>query len=148
MRRLALLGLVIVAVASACGGGGGGGRLSAEEYASKLGAICADYNNFQASVSPPTSTAEIPAWTEKVLPHFRDAVSRAKKLKPPEDEQAQVNEFLSIADQEGDVLEEVRDAAKAGDEGKFQQLNTRGKALDARSDNIARRLGANDCVTE
>ncbi len=148
MRRLAFLGLATVAAASACGGGGGGERLSAEEYASKLGAICADYNNFQASISPPTSTAEIPAWTEKVLPRFRDSVSRAKKLKPPEGEQTQVNEFLSVADQEGDVLEQVTDAAKAGDQRKVQELGARGKALDARSDNIARQLGANDCVTE
>jgi hypothetical protein len=51
-------------------------------------------------------------------------------------------------DQEADLLEDVRAAAEDDDTDKVQELQGPGVKLDSRSDELARRLGANECVTE
>jgi len=139
-------------LAAGCGGSSGGGdrsqdRLSKKEYASRLNAICSDYNDFVDSVAAPNSMAEVGPWVDKLLPKFKDTVSEARKLNPPADVQQAANEFVSTGDQEADLLEDVRAAAKDDDTQKVQELQQRGAELDNRSDELARRLGANDCVT-
>src|SRR5215213_1610279 len=138
---------------AACGGNSGGGdrqsqdRLSQKEYSTRLNAICTDYNDFVDSVAAPNSMAEVGPWVDKLLPKFEETVSEARKLNPPADREAAANKFLSIGDQEAHLLEDVRAVAKDDDAEKVLELQRRGAKLDARSDELARQLGANDCAT-
>jgi outer membrane murein-binding lipoprotein Lpp len=149
MSRLLLLAVVATAVAVAgCGGNGGSGgdRLSEQEFASRLNTICADYNDFAESVEAPKSVAEIPDWIDEVLPRFEDAIADARALRPPEDAQRDANEFFSIADDEAQLLRDIRNAAEDGDEQEIIDLQQEGEALDDRSDEVARRLDADKCT--
>lgn len=154
LRTSILLGVTAAAFAAAgCGGGGGddsgnsgGDRLSKAEYGTRLSAICKDYNDYTSSLDDPSSMNEIKPWIDKVVPRFEDAISDAKKLNPPVDLQDEHDEFLSVADDETDVLQDIGAAADANDQKKLLDLEQQGTDLDTRSDKLAHQLGANECA--
>ena len=156
LRTPILLGVAAAAIAAAgCGGGGGDGgnggtsggeRLSKAEYGTRLSAICKDYNDFTASLDDPSSMNEIKPWIDKVVPRFENAISDAKKLNPPEDLQDEHDEFLSVADDETNVLNDIGAAADANDQKKLLDLEQQGTDLDTRSDKLAHQLGAAECA--
>jgi len=160
MRWFALLGVVAVAAVAAagCGGGdnnnsnssnnnNGGQRLSKAEYGSRLGAICTDYNKFTNTLDDPGSMNEIKPWIDKVVPRFEDAISNVRELSPPADLQRAHDDFLAVANEETDVLNDIGDAAEANDQKKLLELEQKGTKLDARSDRLAHRLGAEECAS-
>jgi len=154
LRTSILLGVTAAAFAAAgCGGAGGddsgnsgGDRLSKAEYGTRLSAICKDYNDYTSSLDDPSSMNEIKPWIDKVVPRFEDAISDAKKLNPPVDLQDEHDEFLSVADDETDVLQDIGAAADANDQKKLLDLEQQGTDLDTRSDKLAHQLGANECA--
>ena len=152
VRTAIVLAVAAAALAAAgCGGSGGNGsgdgeRLSKAAYATRLTAICKDYNDYTSSLEDPSSMKEIKPWIDKVLPRFQDAISDAKKLSPPEDLQDEHDEFISIAGDETDLLRDIGDAADDNDQQKLLDLEQQGTKLDERSDKVAHQLGATECA--
>jgi hypothetical protein len=108
--------LVLSAVIAATGcGDSGGQRLSREEYASKADAICRQYGEEASALTNPTTVAELVTVLDKQLPILEKALDGVHRLKPPESEQATVDQWLANEDKIKADLEELRDKAKAND---------------------------------
>ncbi len=114
MKLDAFLVLSAVIAATGCGDSGGQ-RLSRAEYASKADAICRQYGEDTSGLTNPTTASELVTVLDKQLPILEKALGDVHRLKPPESEQATVDQWLAYEDRIKADLEELRDKAKAHD---------------------------------
>ena len=143
MRRASLLLLAIVLLAGC--GGGGAKRLSKEEYASKADAICGKYNQQTKALQNPSNLSELGKVADKTLPILDNAIKDLSKLKPPENEQATVDQWLGqVKSLKGD-LTEIRDKANTNDLQAVQAVVPRAEQHNARSNQLATQLGMTVC---
>lgn len=143
MRRAFLLLLAIVLVAGC--GGGGGERLSKEEYASKADAICAKYNKQTKALQNPSNLSELAKVSDKTLPILDNALKDLRKLKPPEEEQVTVDQWLAQVENLKGDLTEIRDKAKENDMEGVQAVVPRAEQHNNRSNQLATQLGMKVC---
>jgi hypothetical protein len=136
---------LLVALAVSCGGGGQK-KLSSADYRAQLNRICADLNTTQKRIGTPTAPAELAAKGPQLLDAFDDALAKVKKLKPPDELQAQASKFVSLAEQERDLISKAVDAAKANDIVTLQQVGAQVIPLEKEGDRVAKQLGANACA--
>jgi hypothetical protein len=146
VKRFAIGAVFVLALAAAGCGGGGGKSLSKEEYASKLNGICSDFNAKQKAIGRPQSISDLGDKGSKLLAAFDDAISKVKKLKPPGELKDRANRFVSLGEQERDLVSDLIKAIKAKDLAKAQQLGARIEPLDKESNNLARQMGAPACA--
>lgn len=136
-----LLGIVVLA---GCGGGGSK-RLSKAEYASKADAICGKYNQQTKSLQNPSNLSDLAKVADKTLPILGNALKDLRKLKPPVDEQATVDQWLTqVENLEGD-LTEIRDKAKTNDLQGVQAVVPRAQEHNTKSNQLASQLGMSVC---
>src|SRR3954463_12831800 len=102
------LGAVLALALTAAGCGGGGGKaLSKEEYSSKLNQICTDLDAKNKAIGDPNSLAEVASKGPKLLSAFDDAITKVKKLKAPDEIKDAASRFVSIGEQERDLISEL-----------------------------------------
>ena len=150
------VGLVIAAVGLAllagCGGNGGGGALTKDEFVQEADAICADVEgkleDTQAELESATTPEELAQAIDESIPAVRDGVDRLRGLEPPDDLQAQVDEWLELTERNLGRLEDLRDAAEQGDQRALQEIATEAEADEERADGVAREIGLDDCAEE
>jgi hypothetical protein len=143
VRRASLV-LLVLAVAAGCGGGGGK-RLSRQEFASKADAICSGYNRELTALKQPSSVAELGTSLDHLLVSFERARKDLSRLKPPENEQATVDQWLAQLEiLEGD-LKAVRDKAKSNDVPGVQAAGRKGVEDNRRRNRLAAKLGMTVC---
>jgi outer membrane murein-binding lipoprotein Lpp len=148
MRRAAIGAALLVAlVVAGCGGGGGSKGLSKEEYGSKLNQICTDLNAKQKEIGTPQSPAELGEKGPQLLAALESALGQARKLKAPGEISDQASKFVSLGDQERDLISKLIDAAKANDLTKLAQLGAQIDPLQKESDAVAKQLGAPACAS-
>ena len=140
------LAALLAVVAAGCGGGGGGGTLTKEEYASKLNAICEEYNAKQEEIGEPQSLADIGELGPKIVDAFDSAIDKAKDLNPPDEIADQASRFISLGEQQRDLLNDLIDAAKDNDTAKVQEIGSKIEPLSTESDQVANELGAPACA--
>lgn len=143
--RRALVLILSVVVAGGCGGGGGGTRLSKQEYASKADAICAKYTQETKKLATPKSLKDLADTADKTLPIIDHALSDLHKLKPPADEQAAADEWLTQVENLKGDLSAIRDKAKGGDIQGVQSIAATAQAHNAKSNQLATQLGMSVC---
>lgn len=148
MKRLAsgALLMALVAVLAAGCGGGGSKALSKEEYGSQLNKICQDANADRKKAGTISSPADVVKKGPKLLAAFDRLISRAEKLKPPDEIKTDTDKVLSEAKQLRDLVSQVIDAAKANDVAKVVQLGAEGDALTKDLDALGTKLGAPACA--
>jgi hypothetical protein len=143
VRRAFLLLLAVVLVAGC--GGGGGKRLTREEYAAKADAVCRKYNEQTKALENPTNLRDLAKVADKTLPILDNALSDLRKLKPPENEQAKVDEWLAQVENLKGDLTEIRDKAKDNDMQGVQAVVPKADEHNNRSNELATELGMKVC---
>jgi hypothetical protein len=124
--KTSTLAAVAAAVTIALAGCGGSSNkeLSYSGLISKSNELCRDGQAEFAKVQAPDAAAKV---LDKYLKKFKD-------LKPPKELKAPFDEFVSVTEEQVALL-------RKGDVKGFNRLN-------ARSNEIASRLGAKDCISE
>jgi hypothetical protein len=142
--RRAYLVLLVLAVVAGCGGGGGK-RLSRQEFASKADAICTGYNRELTALKRPSSIAELGESLDRLLVSFERARKKLSRLKPPENEQATVDQWLAQLEILQGDLKTVRDRAKSNDVRGVQAAGRKGVEDNRRRNRLAAKLGMTVC---
>lgn len=137
---------LLAIVAAGCGGGGGGGALTKEEYASKLNAICEEYNAKQEEIGEPQSISDIGDLGPKIVDEFDKALDKAKDLNAPDEIADQASRFIELGEQQRDLLNDLIDAAKDNDTAKVQEIGSKIEPLSTESDQLSNDLGAPACA--
>jgi hypothetical protein len=145
VRRASLLLLAFVFTAGCGGGGGGGERLTRADYAAQADAICGKYNEQTKALANPSNLSDLADVADKTLPILDNALSDLKKLKPPADEQATADQWLSaVEDLKGD-LKEIRDKANDKDLKGVQAVVPKATQHNGKANSLATQLGMRVC---
>jgi hypothetical protein len=136
--------LLALLLAAGCRGGGDSKPLTRDQYAAKADAICAKYKQ-QLKVPRVSSMSELAASIDKTSPVLAKALDEIRKLKPPANEQATVDGWLSqVENLEGD-LKEIRDKAKSNDMPGVLNGLSKATSHNAKSRQRATQLGMKVC---
>jgi hypothetical protein len=133
-------------VALAGCGDDGGDRLSKDEYVRAADAICAGYDRRLARLGDPRDLVELARLADRVLPIARAAMRRLRALRPPDELAPHVRRWLERNDRNLRTIEQLRAAARAGDETRVQELASAGADNEAEADRLARELGLRECA--
>jgi len=137
--------VLVLAIAAGCGGTTTDSpRLSRAEYASKADTICRDYYRHTDAIDAATFSEVAPA-LDKLLRILDKSLDEVRGLRPPESEQATVDEWLRLSDRVRDDLAEMRDKARANDERGAMAVDAKGRRDDNRSNKLATQLGMKVC---
>ena len=150
MRFLAAAAATLAVLGfAACGGED---RLSREEYLEQADATCRKYEErlkpLEDKLQQTDSTEEAAAVIDDAVPVVREGVDELKKLKPPEELEGQVDEWLKLNEENTKTLEQLGDAAEAGDEARIGELAQEAEANEQRGDDLAREIGLKDCAED
>ena len=139
--------LATVALLAACSGGGDGNeRLSKDEYVEQADAVCAEYESRLGGLPDPGSIAALRALTQRALPVAREAVAKLRALRPPEALQARVDQWLRLNTLNVRRIEELGNAARAGDRVRVQEIARDAAANEREADRVARAIGLEACA--
>ena len=123
-------------------------RLSKAEYVRRADAICAEYDRRLESLPDPENVAGIADVAAEALPIAREGARKLRALRPPEDVEPTVQRWLARNDENIERMEELRDAARAGDTTKVQRIASAAVENERRADALARRIGLQQCARE
>lgn len=148
IRAVGLAALVAAALgAAACGGGGGGEgeRLTKAEYIAQADAICKDVNDRLDALGAAESIEEFAELAASAVEIQEDGLADLKELKPPEEDQATIDEALALLDQQLALSQQIQEAAAAGDEAKVEELIAQIEPIDSEADQLAVEYGLTEC---
>jgi hypothetical protein len=141
----AIFAVALAGVLAGCGGGGG--KLDKHAYASKLSAMCQDFNAREKKIGEPQSLDDVAARGSQILAAFDEAIRhKVRGLRASDAIAAQARRFRELADEQHDVLAALVTAAKQNDPEKALQLDARNRAVNREAGSIARALGARGCA--
>ncbi|MCC6224409.1 MAG: hypothetical protein IT201_13085 [Thermoleophilia bacterium] len=141
----AVAALALAGVAAGCGGGGGGDRLSKEEFIAQADAICKQANADIDALGEPTSLEEIVTLAASAIKIQEESLAELRALKPPEEDEATLNEAYDLVEQQVEVGKKVQAAAEAGDMETIEALIAENEPLDEQADQIALDYGLTEC---
>jgi hypothetical protein len=130
---------------AACGGGGGGQSLSAEEFRQQADAICKDYEGRINDLGSPNSLDELPAFVDKVIPIIEEGNGKLADLQPPDELAEDWDRAMELQNENLDVAHDLQDAIHDKDTARVQEDLTKLNATDQQSNEIARKIGLEDC---
>jgi hypothetical protein len=145
IRVLALAALAVVAALAAGCGGGGGDRLTKEDYIAKADAICKSANEKLDALPAPESLEDVASLADDAIAIQEDALSQLRDLKPPEADEARLNEAYDLLGQQVEIGRQIAQAAKDGDEAKVQELLGQIDPVNEQADQIAQDYGLAEC---
>ena len=141
--------LLLLALAA---GWGGGDRLSKSEYTKQADAICAKYDKRLEAIERELDRADSPEDAaqaiDRGIPIVKSGVDELRELEPPEQLEDDVDRWLELNEENTRTLEELRDAAREGDMQRVSEIATEGQETEERSDELARKIGLEDCAAE
>ncbi len=142
----AVAALALAGVAAGCGGGDGGGdRLTKDEYIAQADAICKAANEKIDALGEPETMEEIATLAADAIEIQTKSLADLRALKPPEADEAKLNEAYALIDQQVGLGKEILEAAKAGDLEKIQKILAEGKPIDDQAGAIAADYGLKEC---
>jgi hypothetical protein len=149
-RGLAGITAAGMLVLAGCGGDGGDGAesLSKSEWIEQADEICAQADEDVEALTDPTTLDEIGAFTDEASGISRDALADLRALRPPEEDQATVDEMLDLVEQQIEIGEQIGEAARNGDEAEVERLVAEAEPLEAEADEMARQYGLEDCADD
>ena len=121
-RVVAVAGVLTIAIAGC--GGSSNKQLSYSDYISKANTLC---RNGQAEFAKVKSPSEAATLLDKYVKKFKD-------LKPPDELKGPHDRFVSVSEQQIDLL-------KKNDTAGYNKLNSE-------SNKIAAQIGAKDCISQ
>lgn len=145
MIRLLVL-LPLAALAVACGGGGDDDRLTKEELATRVNAICARVERQLDRLGEPSSLAEVAEFAGKATGFARKGVDDMRALRPPEDLESRYERFLDQGEQTVQLSIRLKNAAEEEDVEEFDKILEEAREVARRSETIARGLGFTECA--
>lgn len=146
MWMRAAVGVGLLALFAAGCGGSGGQRLDRSAYVSRADAICRDVAKKQQALKAPTSLATIPAYVDKSLPIFDSGIGRLRKLRPPKELDAKVEDWLHALEQSRVQLVALKKAAGDKNLERVQALGAGATTSISQTHALARAIGLNDCT--
>lgn len=141
----AVAAFALAGVAAGCGGGGGGDRLSKEEYIAQADAICKQANEEIDALGEPATLEEIVTLAASAIKIQEESLAELRALKPPEEDEATLNEAYDLVEQQVEVGKQVKAAAEAGDMETIETLIAENDPLDEQADQIALDYGLTEC---
>jgi hypothetical protein len=137
----------------ACGDSGP----SRAEYIAEADAFCKEHNaeakeRNQKLQEIATAAKSEDEFFERATPELEDGLEwtregqeEFKDIEPPEADKETIDEFVAATDEELAVLEQVVEAARAGDVERFTDLANEQQNIDERATEIARDYGFKEC---
>jgi hypothetical protein len=144
VRRL----LVVLALVALLAGCGGSTRLSRQEFAKRADALCTKYASDLKKLGQPTSFPELATFTDKAVPLAQRLIDDTKKLKPPKDEQATVDQWNTENQKVVDAIRALGDAASKSDQAAAQKALQAGDAANTKSNTLGKQLGMSACTKD
>jgi hypothetical protein len=145
-RATAVVAGLLALTLAGCGGGGGGGRLSRDAYVTKADAICASYVKQRARLPAPTSIEAVPAYADGALPLLDAGLKDLRRLRPPAEMEDGVSAWLKALGDGRNALDDLRTAAKAGDNTKARELGSKAAQIHSHVAALAGSLGLTACA--
>jgi hypothetical protein len=145
---IGLLAVVALSVFAAGCGGGGNNRLSKEDFQQQANAICKKYDEKIKAIGTPTSPADIPAFVEKGVPLIQQGIAELRALRPPSDLQADYNRMLDETAKAIPAARKLADAAAKNDAAAVQEALKEGNDANTASDQLATKLGLQQCAAD
>ena len=144
--------MLLLAGVFALAGCGGEDRLSKEEFVQKADATCKKYEKrlepLERQLTQAQSIEEAGKIVDRAIPVVREGVAELRELEPPEDLEGKVDRWLDLNEENTKTLEQLRDAAKQGDEKRIAELARQADETEKRGDRIAAEIGLEDCAEE
>jgi hypothetical protein len=133
-----------------CGGDGDAEaeRLSKTEWIEQADEICVQANEEVEALTDPTTLDEIGAFTDEASGISRDALADLRALRPPEEDEATVDEMLDLVEQQIEIGEQIGEAARNGDQAEVERLVAEAEPLEAKADEMGRQYGLDDCADD
>lgn len=138
-----LVGLLMAAVA-ACGTDSDG--LSSAEVATEMNLICADNGRAFDEIGHPENFQEIAAMTPQLIEVFDRTLAKLDQLDVGADDSDAVSEFVSLGQQQSDLMGRLQTAAAAEDGAGFEEVVGEMGVVAERSAVVATGLGATECL--
>ena len=145
--RAAATGLALLALLAGCSSGDGDdGRLSKEEYVERADAICAEYDRRLSDLPEPGNIRELGELAADALPVARKGVAELRALRPPAELQPRVSEWLERNDRNIRMIGALRDAARAGQTTRVQEIASEAADNEQAADALAKEIGLEACA--
>ncbi|MBK5233211.1 MAG: hypothetical protein JJE13_09565 [Thermoleophilia bacterium] len=156
--RIALIGVGAVLVAAGVAGCGGSSddsssdALSKDDYIAQANEICSnltadvaglgdDFSSSYGSGEYEAASITLSDGNDKI----NTALDELKALTPPEEDQATIDEYLSLNDDQSEISDQLVDAVADGDDTKIKDLGAQIDELQVKSDKIADDYGITEC---
>ncbi|MDQ3992684.1 MAG: hypothetical protein M3229_03395 [Actinomycetota bacterium] len=159
-RALLAVGAALPLLAlAACGDGGGGDRLSKRELVQQANAICADYGKrideiqkkYERRITGLEGKRNLDAIADfagESRTVAADGVAELRALEPPDDLEQRYDEWLATGDKTVERIDDLHDAAEAGDSRGVKQIVGRADDEQRESDRLAAQLGLTECAED
>jgi hypothetical protein len=121
------------------------GGLSRAELISEGDAICEEYDQRTQEIPPPQSLGDVDEFVGETRTVIREGIDELKELQPPEELADDYNQWISESEVNLGLLDELEEAAAAGDEARTQELLTEAQEAGARTDRFAADMGFEEC---
>ena len=141
----AVAALALAGVAAGGGGGGGGDGRSKGGFIAQAGAIGQQGNEEIDALGEPATLEEIVTLAASAIEIQEESLAELRALKPPEEDEATLNEAYDLVEQQVEVGKQVKAAAEAGDMETIQTLIAENDPLDEQADQIALDYGLTEC---
>jgi hypothetical protein len=129
---------------------GGDEEVSRDDYLARADGVCGTYQVRLSRIPRPVTAepAELGAYLDRALPIAREQNEELAKLPKPSDEETrgQVEQLLSLLDQEIDFNTAAKDAALAGQRAELDSALQQAAVVSAEAGQIAEQLGFVVCA--
>ncbi len=143
---LALLAGVLTLLLAACGGGSSNEQtLTPDQFRHQADAICKQYEDKIRALGSPSSLDELADFTNQVIPIIEEGNGKLADLQPPDELADDWNRAMDLQSQSLEVARDLQQAIHDHDVAKVQELLSKLDETDARSNQIARNIGLEDC---
>jgi hypothetical protein len=147
VRRLTVLALFALLAAGCMGGDE---EVSRDDYLARADGVCGTYQVRLSRLPRPVTAepAELGAYLDRALPIAREQNEELGKLPKPSDDETrgQVEQLLSLLDQELDFNTAAKDAALAGQRAELDSALQQAAVVSAEAGQIAEQLGFVVCA--
>jgi hypothetical protein len=144
VRPLAMLATVVVVA----GCGGGGDRLSQEELVSEADAICTRFEERLDEVEEPQDVQDVERFADETRPIIEEGIDELRALEPPEELEGEYDEWIAMNEDALQVIDDLSEAAAAGDEARVQEVIEDAERREQEADNLAREIGLEECAND
>jgi hypothetical protein len=143
---LALFAGLLTLLVAACGGGTSEDHaLTADQFRRQADAICTQYEGKIKALGSPSSLDDLGDYVDQVIPIIAEGNGKLADLQPPEELADDWDRAMELQDQNLGVAKDLQHAIRDQDTAEVQELLQKLDETDAKSNQIARGIGLEDC---